>query len=100
METRILPNLPRQRRKWTYRGISRSFPTAGGNSRSRSPALKAVRDGCGEALCRSRSVMPETEYDRINALAMEYIGDVLIENGGILEDYLSDIQPILDKCAI
>ena len=62
--------------------------------------LKAVRDGCGEALCRSRSVMPETEYDRINALAMEYIGDVLIENGGILEDYLSDIQPILDKCAI
>lgn len=62
--------------------------------------LKAVRDGCGEALCRSRSVMPETEYDRINALAMEYIGDVLIENSGILEDYLSDIQPILDKCAI
>ena len=44
--------------------------------------------------------MPETEYDRINALTMEYIGDVLIENGGILEDYLSDIQPILDKCAI
>ncbi len=62
--------------------------------------LKAVRDGCGEALCRSRSVMPETEYDRINALAMEYIGDVLIENGGILEDYLSDIQPILDKSDI
>ena len=44
--------------------------------------------------------MPETEYDRINALAMEYIGDVLIENGGILEDYLSHIQPILDKSDI
>ena len=30
----------------------------------------------------------------------KYIGDVLIENGGILEDYLSDIQPILDKSDI
>ena len=58
--------------------------------------LKAVRDGSGEALCRSRNVMPETEYDRINALAMEHIGDVLIENGELLEDYISDIQPILD----
>lgn len=58
--------------------------------------LKALRDGSAEALCRSRNVMPETEYDRINVLAMEHIGDVLIENGELLEDYLSDIQPILD----
>lgn len=58
--------------------------------------LKALKSGSAEALCRSRNVMPETEYDRINALAMENIGDVLIENGELLEDYLSDIQPILD----
>lgn len=58
--------------------------------------LKALNDGTAESLCRSRNVMPETEYDRINALAMENIGDVLIENGVLLDDYLADIQPILD----
>ncbi len=58
--------------------------------------LKALRDKTAESLCRSRNVMPETEYDRINALAMENIGDVLIENGELLDDYLADIQPILD----
>lgn len=58
--------------------------------------LKALNDGTAESLCRSRNVMPETEYDRINALAMENIGDVLIENGELLDDYLADIQPILD----
>ncbi len=58
--------------------------------------LKALNDGTAESLCRSRNVMPETEYDRINALAMENIGDVLIENGELFDDYLADIQPILD----
>ncbi len=60
--------------------------------------LKALRESekSAEALCRSRGVMPETEYDRINGCAMEFIGDVLIENGGLIEDYIGDLSPILE----
>lgn len=39
--------------------------------------------------------MPETEYDRINAAAMENIGDILIEDGGIIPDYAPDVENIL-----
>lgn len=57
--------------------------------------LKALLDGTAEALCRSRGVMPETEYDRINSAAMKNIGDVLIENGSIIEDYRADAEDIV-----
>lgn len=57
--------------------------------------LEALLDGSAEALCRSRGVMPETEYDRINSSAMEHIGDVLIENGEIIPDYLPDAEKII-----
>lgn len=57
--------------------------------------LKALLDGTAEALCRSRGVMPETEYDRINGSAMENTGDVLIENSAVIEDYLPDVQKII-----
>lgn len=57
--------------------------------------LKALLDGTAEALCRSRGVMPETEYDRINGSAMENTGDVLIENGAVIEDYLTDVREII-----
>ncbi len=57
--------------------------------------LKALLDGNAEEQCRSRAVMPETEYDRINAAAMENIGDILIENGAIIEDYIRDIENIV-----
>lgn len=57
--------------------------------------LKALLDGTAEALCRSRGIMPETWYDRINGSAMENTGDVLIENGAVIEDYLPDVQQII-----
>lgn len=57
--------------------------------------LSAILDGKAEALCRSRKLLPETEYDRINDRAMEYIGDILIENGSIIEDYAADVQQIV-----
>lgn len=57
--------------------------------------LEALLDSSAEALCRSRGVMPETEYDRINSSAMEHIGDVLIENGEIIPDYLPDAEKII-----
>lgn len=57
--------------------------------------LKALLEGTAEAHCRSRGVMPETEYDRINGAAMENIGDVLIENGAVIEDYQPDAEEIV-----
>ena len=57
--------------------------------------LKALLDGTAEALCRSRGVMPETEYDRINSAAMEAVGDVLIENGAVIDDYLPDVEQMI-----
>ena len=57
--------------------------------------LRALVSGTADALCRSRGVMPETEFDRINSTAMEAIGDLLIENGEIIEDYLPDVEKLL-----
>ena len=39
--------------------------------------------------------MPETQYDRINAAAMEFTGDILIENGAVIEDYVSETEKII-----
>lgn len=57
--------------------------------------IEALLYGSAEALCHSRGVMPETEYDRINSAAMDHIGDVLIENGEIIEDYRADAEEIV-----
>ena len=57
--------------------------------------LKALLNGTAEALCHSRGVMPETEYDRINSVAMETLGDLLIENSEVIEDYRPEIQQML-----
>lgn len=57
--------------------------------------LGALIRGDGAEYCRSRNVMPETQYDRINDMAMENIGDILIENGNIIEDYLPDVEQMI-----
>ncbi|MGN1341565.1 MAG: TerB N-terminal domain-containing protein [Oscillospiraceae bacterium] len=57
--------------------------------------LQALLNGTADALCRSRGVMPETEYDRINSASMEAVGDVLIENSEVIEDYLPDVQQMI-----
>ena len=57
--------------------------------------LRALLSGGAEEYCRSRGVMPETEYDRINSAAMEYTGDVLIENGEVIPDYVTDAGDII-----
>lgn len=56
--------------------------------------IRAVIDGSADEFCRTRGIMPETGYDRINAAAMENIGDILIENGAIIEDYRCEAQDI------
>lgn len=57
--------------------------------------LTAVLEGTAESFCRSCGVMPETEYDRINSSAMEHIGDILIENGAVIEDYQPELEKLL-----
>lgn len=57
--------------------------------------LGALLNGSADEFCRSRSVMPETQYDRINAAAMEFTGDILIENGAVIEDYVGETEKII-----
>lgn len=56
--------------------------------------IRALLDGNADEFCRSRGIMPETVYDRINDAAMENVGDILIENGAIIEDYMSEAENI------
>ena len=52
--------------------------------------LKAVLEGNAEHFCRERGILPEAAYELINEAALESIGDILIENGELLEDYRED----------
>lgn len=57
--------------------------------------LRAVYNGTAEELCRTRGTLPEAESEQINDLALEYIGDILIENGELIPDYLPDAENII-----
>ncbi len=58
--------------------------------------LASVVNGTSDALCRSRGVLPETAYERINDIALENVGDVIIENGELISDYAADVKRIVD----
>lgn len=58
-------------------------------------ALDALTKGKGAEFCRERGLLPETVYEQINTAALENIGDVIIENGEILEDYSEEIEKII-----
>lgn len=58
--------------------------------------LQAVYDGNADALCRDRGILPEAAYEQLNSIALEHIGDIIIENDSIIEDYSADISALLD----
>ncbi len=58
--------------------------------------LCALKSGTSDALCRSRGVLPETAFEQINDISLQYIGDVLIENGELIPDYVEDVKKITD----
>ena len=58
--------------------------------------LRALADGTAEALCRDRGVLPEAAFEELNAAALEHIGDVLVEDGGLIPDYAEDVQSIIN----
>lgn len=59
-------------------------------------ALKALLGGTIEEFCRERSIFAETLYEQINAEALDNIGDVIIESGELIEDYLAEIQTLTE----
>lgn len=59
-------------------------------------ALKAMLGGTIAEFCRERSIFAETLYEQINAEALDCIGDVVIEGGALIEDYLSEIQTLTE----
>lgn len=62
--------------------------------------LKYLRDGGAVDFCRKHGIMPETIYEEINTAALEYILDVVIEDGGIIHDYSAEVDKIIKASGI
>lgn len=45
-----------------------------------------------EAFCRARGLLPETVFEGINGKAMEFVLDIVVDNGEIIPDYLDIIK--------
>ena len=59
-------------------------------------ALRAALNGLFSSYCRSIGVMEENMRGEINEIAMEYIGDMIIEGDfSVLEDYEAEIRAVL-----
>lgn len=57
--------------------------------------LIAIDHGNSEAFCHELGVLPETIFEELNALSLEHIGDVIIENSEYVPDYYEDIKNII-----
>lgn len=57
-------------------------------------AVKALLGGTIEEFCRSKNLFAETVFEQINAEALESVGDVVIESGAPVEDYLTELETI------
>lgn len=59
--------------------------------------LTAEGDGDGVRLyCLQNGVLPDAAYSDINSAAYEHTGDIIIENGAIIEDYEHDVSDALN----
>lgn len=59
-------------------------------------ALRAALKGDFSAYCRNVGVMAENMRGEINEIAMEYIGDMILESDfSVLEDYKAEIEAVL-----
>lgn len=59
--------------------------------------LKAVYEGTIESFATDKGLMEEEIVRRINELAFDITGDIIIENGEIIEDYREDIERLLEE---
>lgn len=62
-------------------------------------ALKALLDGTFSSYSRAHDRLPETIIEEINTEALAAFGDVVIENGEIIPDYLEEITKIVKASA-
>lgn len=58
--------------------------------------LNSITNGTADTLCREMGLLPEAVFEQINDIALQHIGDVVIENGEIIPDYAEDISEIFD----
>lgn len=55
--------------------------------------LAAMSDGeSADAFCRAKGLLPETVFESVNGKAMEFVLDIVIDNGEIIPDYLDIIK--------
>lgn len=55
--------------------------------------LEKMCDGkSADAVCREMGLLPETVFEEINNKAMDFVLDIVIENGEIIPDYLEIIK--------
>lgn len=57
-------------------------------------AVKALLGGTIEEFCREKNLFAETLFEQINSEALEAVGDVVIEGGVPIEDYLTELETI------
>lgn len=58
--------------------------------------LKHMLSGLAEDYCRLHDVFAEPVFERINLLALDNLGDVVIEDGKLVPDYAEEMQIIAE----
>ncbi len=62
--------------------------------------LKALLDGNAREFCKSEGLLPETVYEEINTEALSAFGDVVVECGELVPDYVENIGKIVKSAGI
>lgn len=60
------------------------------------PVMEHIMDGTISEFCREHGFFAQTLYEEINSEALDTIGDVIIEDGEIVEDYRENVAALLD----
>lgn len=63
-------------------------------------ALKAMLNGNVRAFCKENGLLPETVFEQINTEALSAFGDVVIECGELVSDYVDNIALIVNASRI
>ncbi len=61
------------------------------------PALSHMMDGTFSEFCREHGFFAQTLFEEINTEAIDFIGDVIVEGGEIVEDYAENIKVLLNS---
>lgn len=62
--------------------------------------LKALLEGRGREFCKEADLLPETVYEELNTEALSAFGDVVVECGELVPDYVEEIKRIVKAAGI